>query len=856
MERIDLLLPLFSVLTMKGCVPEVQASQRPVIRNHSPYCESTGPITRTGFVASRIRALQTLQSQAQEPVLSHPPTIHCPPRWLQTYEPHSEPKSSLATGPTVNPPSHSESSKNSTFRDNVSSIESHDELSKVSGPQKHSDVAPQSHWRNRQSLSHFPGPGELWRDNTAIVGGYGKGINTISHIGVSSKSTHGLTRTSKNRIPASHSVHATNENLLDEKCRGGSSISLSENDILSPQAIPVTLTSPAIGCNIPTAQQDFPGSQSKSIAQKLDAMIDHNLGESGALDDANQERMCVSETTSPNVSLQGMRKAHRSQSQGLESHSTIDLKENELQFTSDFDAQNKGLDSIENSNSIPDDVGFRPLEYHEPQKTNLFRTRHIDTSATDVGGDRLDARYFSSDDNPPFDRKRKSPTWTLRDFAQSDQSKDERIKLRTFKSSRNLNYPNAKSVDEGACRVLSNERTESMPKTVRPRPADDQSYQSPATTSIATSSSESNKHTTPTSQSPRMRSTSFFGNWRWWKPIIVDKQPKSQDLRTTRSIGGTVSAATGDSSQQVSVDHQIRKLDNGRKAHEFDDCGHESTNVGRCCPKAASSLLHEHRQPTQDGVTMISDDPHILSAIPVMTFLDQVDEELLAQQKQTTDSAYAGENMLSGTGGNPREQNDLLDSRDQPSASLLMTQQTKMNPPVCEIATFGQGPVEIAPIVLRNQRSSKEADSANALSRGDVKSPLPDASATVQNISVQHHGSSSALQDASNAIPTVTVASDPDIEDCGILESLPSKASKSSKVPPTPSYHSICPSVNSLRGNATNPTTESLQRRSAGRDRGITRVQVIISLFEADDVVVEARLQKRGRSDKSEAVEG
>ncbi len=51
---------------------------RSIVRNHSPYCESTGPIVQEGFVAARVRALQGFSDQVQNAALSHSPLTPCP----------------------------------------------------------------------------------------------------------------------------------------------------------------------------------------------------------------------------------------------------------------------------------------------------------------------------------------------------------------------------------------------------------------------------------------------------------------------------------------------------------------------------------------------------------------------------------------------------------------------------------------------------------------------------------------------------------------------------------------------------------------------------------------------------------
>ena len=72
---------------MKKWPPSSPSSGKSIRRNHSPFCESTGPIVQEGFVAARIRILQGLQAQALVGNRSHSPMIPCPPETGRHYEP-------------------------------------------------------------------------------------------------------------------------------------------------------------------------------------------------------------------------------------------------------------------------------------------------------------------------------------------------------------------------------------------------------------------------------------------------------------------------------------------------------------------------------------------------------------------------------------------------------------------------------------------------------------------------------------------------------------------------------------------------------------------------------------------------
>ena len=75
---------------------ETPKTPRSIVRNHSPYSESTGPIVEEGFVAARVRALQGFSDQSQSVTRSRYPPTPCP---LHVNKLHSPPRPSLALKP-------------------------------------------------------------------------------------------------------------------------------------------------------------------------------------------------------------------------------------------------------------------------------------------------------------------------------------------------------------------------------------------------------------------------------------------------------------------------------------------------------------------------------------------------------------------------------------------------------------------------------------------------------------------------------------------------------------------------------------------------------------------------------------
>ena len=79
---------------MDDQTPKTNTSTRSIVRDHSPYCEATGPIVHEGFVAARVRAIQEKHDGTHQK-MSHSPMTPCPVSWwFQITDPLTSPKSS------------------------------------------------------------------------------------------------------------------------------------------------------------------------------------------------------------------------------------------------------------------------------------------------------------------------------------------------------------------------------------------------------------------------------------------------------------------------------------------------------------------------------------------------------------------------------------------------------------------------------------------------------------------------------------------------------------------------------------------------------------------------------------------
>jgi len=138
-------------------------------RDHSPYCESKGPIIQEGFVAQRIRALQELQAYALAGNRSHSPMIACPPRWVRSYEPLSPPRSALAPQPAVKVPAMSEFG---AIKHHWASMPGTTREAMVEG----ANCNAASHWQSRSSQR--PLQSSEWDKPQRVANKAVQGINT------------------------------------------------------------------------------------------------------------------------------------------------------------------------------------------------------------------------------------------------------------------------------------------------------------------------------------------------------------------------------------------------------------------------------------------------------------------------------------------------------------------------------------------------------------------------------------------------------------------------------------------------------------------------------------------------------
>lgn len=148
----------------------------PIRRDHSPYCESKGPIIQEGFVSQRIRALQALQAHAMAGNRSHSPMVPCPPRWVKSYEPISPPR--LPHRPAIEVPAMTEYRAIKHRWDRIAR-----ERQEAVAEQTSSSAPLRFQPRDSQPPSRIVGPGNLDSVKIKAVPRIGQGSNASPNFG-------------------------------------------------------------------------------------------------------------------------------------------------------------------------------------------------------------------------------------------------------------------------------------------------------------------------------------------------------------------------------------------------------------------------------------------------------------------------------------------------------------------------------------------------------------------------------------------------------------------------------------------------------------------------------------------------
>lgn len=564
-----------STIMMKEHTPKTPASGRSIVRNHSPYCESTGPIVQEGFVAARIRALQGFSNQAPIATRSHSPSTPCPPRWLNVYKSRSSPRPSLALKPVLIGTDMPGTGTVKRCHTEILSKDRRKVASASVGSDRSSDVAPSFQLQDQQSslelttqsMSHKRGrfarnlAPNLFTCTTPSP--YAQ--RNQDHITAADPSTpYG----SLSDVDQVSSVHEENSYP-------------SKKTILSPRAIQPDLVEPWATWNCLPQTEDHSSDYSHeqalkprgSIAEKLGSMVEQGWVGGEAFGKVNDDEfasrttdskshICDARLDRESESLDVMHILKKMPSYGgsLSVLTTKSLSESQHSTGQDTPPHLKQKE-------------LRKFAYCDSRKRMQRqgkRTPAVNTaqrSSSDSG-----VHYLKTELVPPKGKRR---AWTLHQLRRStsNHSQIQRESSSTIWPSYARIHCSSEQDHESTKSPPSREGSMAKsafdPKMLR----DEQRRQDSTATPKVTGSRRSSSHTKESTRSGP-RSTSFFKKFPWYKVALVDKQPVVQDL-AKGGLGNDSISRSNRSAQHDPDSNQTELLRGLSKSHTLVECGHE-----------------------------------------------------------------------------------------------------------------------------------------------------------------------------------------------------------------------------------------------------------------------------------------
>ena len=244
---------------------------RSIVRNHSPYSESTGPIVQEGFVAARVRALQDFSAQTQKVTRSRSPLTPCP---LHVYKWRSLPRPLFTLDPVLTGTDMPNSCTAKRFHIHILSKDHGNLANAPEGPAICPDLAFPIKPQEQQS---FLGRATLRRSYVREEGA-GISAQNLFRDTVPSSSA----QRSPDQVTAPSTPDGTSSELFQVEDVSAEKSSPFENSILSPHAIRADLVEPRTTWNrllrTEGHSSDYIHEQALkprgSIADKLGSMVE------------------------------------------------------------------------------------------------------------------------------------------------------------------------------------------------------------------------------------------------------------------------------------------------------------------------------------------------------------------------------------------------------------------------------------------------------------------------------------------------------------------------------------------------------------------------------------------------------
>ncbi len=779
-----------SLIRTREWRPNTPASEKSPVRYHSPYCEATGPIVQDGFVASRIRTLQALSNHAFKPIRSHSPMFECPRPWLHDQHHHIPPTPGSPAKSSVESHDGPKSETSNDSRGNALSNRGQKQCNEASVPMVLSDAVPAQRLIDlRLQVHHGQAPIEL-------------------------------PKSSASRSPHNDAVAIEDSTTIGRRTP-------SEEGILSPRAIPASLAEPSKAWQdiSQTGSYDNDNSHNqnlrsrKSIADRLGFMVERGWVGCDVFGTAHNGREASESIAGESTHNERVKRRSRSLVEHQQrtrplsltrhssiSHSRVAGNTQKSSF--------KKISDEEDDNHMPLGKRTPPTPVHEAVRGINVRKRGAPRSSSDAElyGDGDCASNYSG----------RHRMWSLCHFSRLRRSQSQQFELDSMGSGHGSSQGHEKQDRKTINHFLSSGNTKREQEQEPQVLPDDRQDQGSEITSLTRSSRRTSTNTTHSARSAT-RSGSWFKKYRFLPKLVpAENPPALWDFSNEDSNDSAAIRANGDSQQDSPVQSD---------QHEVGDSKTSSPpkhGFGEADSKTDASLM----------------------------------ETCVSKEPGTTDRVDAMPQNVS-----PRSTELRITASPRGSESSRMSEQIKslIKPPPNSCPLFADA---ISPLRKQERNPPKQVDYFSE----HQEYPLPTPSLTQVKHPSRSRGTDVTLatavsiksngEEVTQHSPMDTQASTPTASMTFRLENSLGSISPVLNYDNTPRRRSPTASPQRLHSDVTelplehpaDPTQSSPQvdeatqtigrgRRASGKK--IKKIQVTITLDGAEELVVEAKLQRR-----------
>ena len=543
---------------------------RSIVRNHSPYSESIGPIVEEGFVAARVRALQGFSDQTQNVTPPLYPLTPCP---LHVFESSDPPRPSFAFRRPLTGTDMPDTCTVKCFNAQIP-CKNHPKLVDVSGiPAGSPDVAS-----SVQSQKQQPSHGSTLPRRSSISD---KGAQTPTLFKDVELPTGAERSQDRITIPSTmHNLMSRLERMdIDDVLAAKSSPS--EKSILSPHAIKADLVEPQATWNCLSQTDDRnndyvrkqPSKLRGSIADKLGSMVERGWVGGDIFGKGYGDDELASDVTGLNHHFSGTRADN--QPNFLREIPRLKQASSYSESVSLSNPKNRSRSQQLGGQSIPPHV--KPKEprefvYRAPPKRakrEADRSHALNSpqrSSSDAGVRKLKTELAM------WNGKRRA--WTMHHLGRSESSQ-RHTQTEAFPATWPKYAWDHQSSKQGHGSVeLPQSREGSTPKSDFDLVLRDEQLSQDSSALSKKNGSRPSSANTKSSTRSGSRSTSFFKKFPWYKLALVDKQPVAYSFLRRGCSDDRISTATRVAYSDP-TSNNIERSHGVSKSHTPIGCGDE-----------------------------------------------------------------------------------------------------------------------------------------------------------------------------------------------------------------------------------------------------------------------------------------